>query len=308
MPKYPLAGRTVLVTGAAGGIGSACAHALRARGANLALLGRDLASLTALARTLGEDRALPLGADVTDRTAVEEAVARTVDRFGGLDVVFANAGVAPTRPATIATTEEADFERIIEVNLMGTWRTVRAALPHVVSGRGHILVNCSVYAYLNGAANAAYAASKAAVEQLVRALRVEWGRCGATAGVLYPGWVETGLSRVAFGGDRLATRMRETAFPALLAGAVRPEAVADRVVDGIERRAAGITVPRRWQPVGVLRGVINPLVDRRLIRDTRLQSLLRALEGAGPAEDAPTHDVTPAAGRSPGPSAAVSRP
>lgn len=280
MPEHPLLDRTVLVTGAAGGIGAASARALHARGANLVLAGRNASSVATLARELGEDRTLPLGLDVTDRAASDEAVARTVDRFGRLDVVFANAGIGPSRPATIATVDPAVFEHIVEVNLLGVWRTVRAALPQVIAHRGHVLVNSSVYAYVNGAVNAPYAASKAAVEQLTRALRVELAPHGATAGVLYPGWVETGMARPAFGGDDLATRMREVAFPRLLAGAVPAEAVARRVVRGIERRTARITVPRRWQPLGILRGVLSPLSDHLLVRDTGFRSLLRALEDA----------------------------
>lgn len=291
MPPYPLPGKTVLITGAAGGIGRACARALHARGAHLALAGRDASSVATLARELGEGRTLPLSADVTDRAALQEAVARTVDRFGRLDVVFANAGSAPARPATLATVDPAVFEHVIEVNLLGVWRTVRAALPQIAAHRGHVLVNASVYAYVNGAVNAAYAASKAAVEQLARALRVELSPHGATAGVLCPGWVATGMARPVFGGDELATRMREIGFPRPLAAAVPPEAVARRVVRGIERRSASITVPRRWQPVGILRGLVNPLCDRLLIRDRELQPLLRALESAAtdatPADDVP---------------------
>ncbi|CAL9337623.1 3-phenylpropionate-dihydrodiol_cinnamic acid-dihydrodiol dehydrogenase [Streptomyces sp. enrichment culture] len=309
MPRYPLPGKTVLITGAAGGIGAACARALHARGANLVLAGRTASSVAALARELGGERTLPLSVDVTDRAGLDDAVARTVDRFGRLDVVFANAGAAPERPATLATVDPAEFERVVEVNLLGVWRTVRAALPQVVAQRGHVLVNASVYAYVNGTANAAYAASKAAVEQIARALRVELSPHGATAGVLYPGWVDTGLARPALGGDELATRMREAGFPRVLAAAIDAEAVAGRVVRGVERRTASITVPRRWQPVGILRGMVNPLCDRLLSRDTGLRRLLRALEdgtsGAAPSNDAPAPGGGPAPAGSHG---AVARP
>jgi NAD(P)-dependent dehydrogenase (short-subunit alcohol dehydrogenase family) len=281
MPKYSLMNKTVLVTGAAGGIGAASARALHARGANLVLVGRSASSVAALAHELGDERVLSLSSDVTDPGAMDEVVDHAVDRFGGLDVVFANAGIAPDRPATIATMDPAEFARIIEVNLLGVWRTVRAALSEVIANRGHVLVNSSVYAYINGAVNAPYAASKAAIEQITRALRVELGVHGATAGVLYPGWVATEMTRLVFGGDALATRMRELAFPRFLAGSISPDVVARRVVKGIERRTAAITVPRRWQPVGLLRGVVNPLSDRLLIRNAEFQSLLRALdEGA----------------------------
>ncbi|MGW0551647.1 short-chain dehydrogenase/reductase [Streptomyces altiplanensis] len=278
--KYSLTGKTVLITGAAGGIGAACARLLHARGANLVLTGRNASSVAALARELGVQGILALAVDVTDRSALEEAVTRSVERFGTLDVVFANAAVGPDLPATVATIDPDLFEHIVEVDFLGVWRTVRAALPQIIANRGHVLVTASTYAYINGVANAPYAASKAAVEQFARALRVELAPHGATAGVLYPGWVDTAISRAAFGGHELTTRMRETAFPRPLAAAVTPELVARRAVRGIERRAAGTTVPRRWQPVGILRGMINPFTDHLLARHGTLQSMLRALEDA----------------------------
>ncbi|MGW5604395.1 short-chain dehydrogenase/reductase [Streptomyces rochei] len=278
MSKYCLPNKTVLITGASGGIGTAGARALHALGANLVLAGRDASSLARLAAEFGDERVLAGRVDVTDRMSLRNLVDRAVDRFGGLDVVWANAGCAPDVPATIRTIDPELFERIIEVDLLGVWRTVRAALPHVVAGRGHVLVTASTYAYVNGAANAPYAASKAAVEQFTRALRVELAMHGTTAGVLYPGWVETAMSRPAFGGHDITTRMREAAFPRPLAAAISPETVARAVVRGIERRAASVTVPRRWRPIGILRGVVNPLSDAFLIRHHRLQPLLRALE------------------------------
>lgn len=278
MAKYSLLNKTVFITGAAGGIGAASARVLHARGANLVLTGRNASSLADLARELGEERVLPVPVDVTDRTSLQNAMASTVDRFGALDVVFANAAIAPDLPATIATIDRELFERIIEVNLLGVWRTVREALPHIIASRGHVLVTSSTYAYINGAVNAPYAASKAAIEQFTRALRVELAMHGATAGVLYPGWVRTPMSRPALGGHELTTQMREVAFPRLLAASISPEVVACRAVHGIERRATSITVPRRWQPVGILRGIVNPLCDHFLSRHTKLQPLLRVLE------------------------------
>src|SRR5690242_6550923 len=103
MAKYSLSNKTVFITGAAGGIGAASAGALYARGANLVLIGRNASPLADLARELGEERALPLPVDVTDRAALQNAVAYTLDRFGSLDVVFANAAIGPDLPATVAT-------------------------------------------------------------------------------------------------------------------------------------------------------------------------------------------------------------
>jgi NAD(P)-dependent dehydrogenase (short-subunit alcohol dehydrogenase family) len=280
VPRYPVRGKTVLITGATGGIGSACARVLHARGANLALADRRPDALRDLARSLGEDRVLTLDPDVTDRRALEDAVARVVDRFGALDVVFANAGVSADPPATIATIDPDEFERVVEVNLFGVWRTVRAALPHVVASRGHVLVTSSIYAFVNGAFNAPYAVSKAAVEQFVRALRVELAISHATAGVLYPGWVETAMTRGVLGGDEDLSRMRETLYPAALARPITADAVARRVLAGIENRAPHIVVPRRWQSVAALRGIVGPLTDHGLTRHSGFRTFLRQREAA----------------------------
>jgi NAD(P)-dependent dehydrogenase (short-subunit alcohol dehydrogenase family) len=277
-PPLLLADKTILITGAAGGIGAASAAALHARGANIVLADLTQDAVDKVADQLGRTRTLPLAVDVTDSRSLAEAVEQSVDRFGSLDVVFANAGIAADPPATVATIDPSEFERIIEVDLLGVWRTVRAALPHIISSRGHVLVTASVYAYFNGTVNAPYAMSKAGVEQLGRALRTELAIHGATAGVLYPGWVRTPIARAAFGDNDLVTRMREQLYPTFLGSAIHPDAVAARVADGIEKRSPRIMVPRRWEPISALRGILNPLTDLLLDRNTKLHDLLRELE------------------------------
>lgn len=293
MPTYPIAGRTVFITGAAGGIGAATARTLHSRGANVVLADLGLDAASALARELAGDRTLALPVDVTDTAALADAVDRTVDRFGGLDIVFANAGIAADPPATIAAIAPATFERVVEVDLLGVWRTVRAALPHVIAARGHVLVTASVYAYFNGMTNAPYAVSKAGVEQFGRALRAELGIHGATAGVLYPGWVHTPIAGGAFGDHDITTRMREIAFPSLLGRAIAPARVADAVVRGIENRSARVMVPRRWVPFSTLRGVLNPVTDLIAERHPELRRLLRRLEdSAGTTRTSPQTDTS----------------
>jgi NAD(P)-dependent dehydrogenase (short-subunit alcohol dehydrogenase family) len=277
-PSLSLADKTILITGAAGGIGAASAAALHARGANIVLADLTQDAVDKVADQLGRTRTLPLAVDVTDSRSLAEAVEQTVDRFGSLNVVFANAGIAADPPATVATIDPGEFERIIEVDLLGVWRTARAALPHIISSRGHVLVTASVYAYFNGTVNAPYAMSKAGVEQFGRALRTELAIHGATAGVLYPGWVKTPIARAAFGDNDLVTRMREQLYPTFLGSAIHPDTVATRVADGIEKRSPRIMVPRRWEPISALRGIVNPLTDLLLDRNTKLHNLLRELE------------------------------
>jgi NAD(P)-dependent dehydrogenase (short-subunit alcohol dehydrogenase family) len=125
---------------------------------------------------------------------------------------------------------------------------------------------------------APYAIAKAGVEQLARALRLELAGRGATAGVLYPGWVQTPIIHAAFGGHRVATQLVQTAFPAPLRRPIKPEQVAKAVARGIERRSPRVIVPRRWAALSTLRGVVNPLADRYLERDARMTRLLTELE------------------------------
>jgi NAD(P)-dependent dehydrogenase (short-subunit alcohol dehydrogenase family) len=275
--RYPIAQKVVLITGATGGIGQATARALHAHGANVVLTGRRQDVLDELALEFGE-RTLAIGSDVTDRRSIQEVVTAAVERFGGLDVVIANAGTSVDPPSTVATVDEREFERVIEIDLLGAWRTVRAALPQIVTRRGHVLITASIYAYFNGVANAAYAISKAGLEQLGRALRAELAPHGATAGVLYPGWVDTPLITVAFGGNATATAMLRRAYPRFLRTPITPEQVAAATVRGIERRSARITVPRRWVPISLLRGVVNALTDPLLERDPKMRQLVLELE------------------------------
>lgn len=276
---YDLQGKVVLITGAAGGIGAATARALYAAGAQLVLTDRTQAAVDRLANEFDGERTLALALDVTDAAATKEVVARAVARFGRLDVAFANAGISwRGTPATVSSCDEREFERIVEVDLLGVWRTIKAALPEVLRNRGQILVTASVYSFMNGMVNAPYAASKAAVEMLARSLRAELAGTGATASVLYPGWVDTAIAKVAFGGHDLATQLIETAFPAPLRRPIPPGEVAKALVQGLRTRKPRIVVPLRWLPISWMRGVFGVLTDWHLGRQRVIQALVRRIE------------------------------
>jgi NAD(P)-dependent dehydrogenase (short-subunit alcohol dehydrogenase family) len=275
MPRLDLNHRVVLITGAARGIGACTARQLHDRGAQLSLVGLEFERIAALAEKLGP-RATASEADVTDHGALEAAVAATRERFGGIDVVIANAGVAPPSEPVLTIDPEA-FERTIEVDLLGVWRTVRAALPSVVERRGHVVVIASIYAFFNGAVNASYAMSKAGVEQLGRALRVELAPHGATAGVAYFGFIDTDMVRDAFRREAVA-RVRE-AFPGWVSEPIPVEAASAALVRGIERRSPRVSAPR-WVTVALaFRGVLDRL-DERLAADERMVRAVRAAEEA----------------------------
>lgn len=153
--KYDLNGKVVLITGATGGIGAASARALYAKGANLVLTDLSQQSLDSLAAEFDVTRVLALPLDVTDASASKAVVQQAVEHFGRLDIAFANAGIAwRNNPATIASCDEAEFEKIIDVDLFGVWRTLRAALPEVQRNHGQIVITSSIYSFVNGMVNA----------------------------------------------------------------------------------------------------------------------------------------------------------
>src|ERR1700680_2488725 len=208
MARYELADKVALVTGGARGIGFATARALIARGASVAIVDLDPAAAERAAAQVHDTKALGIAADVTDRGAMQRAVATVVERYGGLDVVVANAGIA-SRVATFRAVSPESFERVLDVNLMGVCRTVDAALPEIVRRGGHVVVISSIYAFTNGIGAAPYAMSKAAVEQLGRALRAELIQHGASASVAYFGFIDTEMIHQSLDGDPLAAEMLE---------------------------------------------------------------------------------------------------
>jgi NAD(P)-dependent dehydrogenase (short-subunit alcohol dehydrogenase family) len=276
-PKLALPGKTILITGATGGIGAACARALVTAGANVALVDLNPSHLEDLSNDLGPNKTIAITADVTDRASMDAAVAKTVARFGALDVSFANAGIAAASPTTIKATNEEEFERIIEVDLLGVWRTVRASLPAITESKGHVLVTSSIYAFFNGMLNAPYAMSKAGVEMLGRALRSETAGTGVTAGVLYPGWVATPIIEASFN-NPVTEEIIRLAYPKSLRQPVAPERIAKAVVKGLEARSPRIMCPRRWTPISAARGAVNVLSDAALDRHGRIHSLVRELD------------------------------
>ncbi len=281
------------MTGAARGIGLETARLLHSRGAAVALVDLDLGEAHRAAGAISADRALGLAADVTDREALAGAVEATVERFGGIDVCVANAGVAP-RAATLRVMDPDVVERVIEVNLLGVWRTVRATLPEVVARRGHITVVASVYAFMNGVLLAPYAIAKAGVEQMGRALRTELREHGASAGVAYFGFIDTDMVRVGLS-DPLSHRLNDS-VPAFMLRSLPPQAAASAIVRGIERRAPRVILPRWWTALSVLRGVLGPGLDARMERDDRVRGAVREADVEGRLAG---REVVPTAGQAP---------
>ena len=294
MAHYSLQGKVALITGGARGIGLGIAQAFIARGAVVALVDLEAEEVQRSAATLGADRAIGIGADVTDFAALEAAVAATVERFGGIDVVVANAGIAPV-PNTARNMDPVEFERVVEVDLLGVYRTVRAALPQVIERRGHVVLVSSVYAFLNGLLVSPYAVSKAGVEQLGRALRVELASHGASATVAYFGFVDTKMVQDVMDRDDLAGD-REELFPEFIRRRISPAQAGEAVAEGVLRRRARVIAPRYWTTLSVLRGVVNPAFDLLTSKQRRVQDAIRDAEAAAGAPPGAAAGAKPAPG------------
>lgn len=278
MPRYDVNGKVALITGGGRGIGLGIATALAARGASIALVDiQDDAVQDAAARLPGG--AIGLTADVTDVEAIEAAVAAAVERFGGVDIVVANAGIAPA-PASARIMDPAEFERVVEVDLLGVYRTVHAGIDQIVARRGQAVLVSSVYAFLNGMMLSPYAVAKAGVEQLGRALRVELAAHGASATVAYFGFVDTRMVQEGLEQRRAISGEDEELLPAFLRKMITPEHAGEAVARAIERRRPRVIAPRWWVPLSTLRGVLNPVLDFAAARAPKVQDALRDADTA----------------------------
>ena len=292
--------KVVLITGAARGIGAETARRLAAKGARVSLVGLEPDRLRALAGELG-DRAVWFEADVTDQASMESAVEATVAAFGGLDVVLANAGVANN--GTVAISPADAVVRTIQVNLEGVVRTVCAALPHVTQRRGYLALVSSTAAFTMMPGMAAYAASKAGVEQFANCLRLEVAHKGVKVGSIHPGWIDTDMVR----DQRKDLKTFDSAFerfPWPMNATTSVEECADAIVDGIERRRSKVYVPKAIGLVQALRTLTTgPLISRAISREakTMVPQLEAEITGLGryfgstsvgiPVSDRPTTTV-----------------
>jgi len=189
-----LANKTALITGGNSGIGFATARLFVAEGAKVAITGRNRETLEAAARELGPN-ALGVVADVTDIAATEAAIKRAVDKFGKLDVLFANAGIGGNTP--LSGTTLSAFEQVLTTNITAVFFTVQAALPHLNDGAS-IILNGSVISVLGNPGYSAYAASKAGVRAMARVMASELSPRGIRVNVVAPGAARTPIwNRVA---------------------------------------------------------------------------------------------------------------
>ncbi|MCY7305723.1 MAG: SDR family NAD(P)-dependent oxidoreductase [Rhodoferax sp.] len=255
-------GLIVLITGGGSGIGAATAKVLQQHGAIPVLVDCDAAPLAQVAAAL-DGEILTIAADVTSLAQCEHAVAQTLARFGRIDIVWANAGIAAFGP--LAYTDPAAWKRCIEVNVCGVFNTVRAALPAIQQSRGYVAVSASLASFAHPPAVSAYAASKAAVEAMCNAWRIELAGHGVGVGVIHAAWVKTPL--MTEGSQHPAFVTLQETTPAVLRKAMEADAAARLIVNGFARRARRIWVPGWIRVLHWLRAWLHtPLAERELLR------------------------------------------
>ena len=261
--RQELAGKIVLITGPARGIGEATARAAAARGATLALVGLEPERLARLAGELGPSHSWA-ECDVTDQVALERAVAATLAKHGAIDVVVANAGIA-TNGMVFVTPADA-LARVIEVNLIGVVRTVRATLDAVSARRGYYLLVSSAAALVGAPGVAAYGAAKAGVEMFGSALRLELRHRGVRVGVAHPSWVNTDLVRD-LQHDLASFRELVASLPGPFGTITPVDECADALVDAIARRKRKIFIPKSLGVFSMIRQLLaSPLADLVIAR------------------------------------------
>lgn len=263
---WSLRGKSVLITGAAGGIGAATAQILAARQTRLSLVDVQGSALQHPARDVGEET-LYHQVDIMRSDAIEEAVAATVQRFGRLDAAVVNAALV-----TVGSVERGDpvaFERVVEVNLLGSWHTVRAVLPHIIAARGYILFVSSLAGTIQGPLHAAYNSSKAGLQAFANTLRLEVEGLGVDVGVAHVIYTATPTGREAVEHPLMR------GLPGLPQMKPQPvEKTAAMLVRGIERRSRTLIAPTARVAL-LTPGLFQLVVERRARRHHWAEAIQR---------------------------------
>lgn len=272
MALESLQGKTLFITGGASGIGAEVARVAAGKGANLALVDVDSDALDRVCTQL--PNALGVVADVRDYEGLENAVAQTVERFGGIDIAFANAGIEIGH--TAAAVPLVEMERLADINFTGVMRTVRAALPHVIERRGYVLITASLAAILHAPPISHYSASKAGVEAFGNAVRMEYRHKGVDVGVAYFGFIDTPMVQRGKSDPILAQFEQEQGQNFI--GKTYPlSGAAAAVVKGMETRGRRVMYPRWIRPLHAVRSLMPRFLERA-VKPEMIGRLVDALD------------------------------
>lgn len=250
-----MAGKVVLITGASRGIGAAVARRLASEGATLALVGLEPDELKKVAEDCGPEAGW-WEADVTDTDSLRTAVEAIAERYGRIDVVIANAGIAA--PGFSRSMDPAVWERVLDVDLYGVWRTVHLTLPHLLESKGYLLLVSSLAAVVHLPALASYNVAKAGVEAMGNSLRAELRHLGVGVGVAHLTFVDTEMVRgvdehPVFGRVRTGVPLVSRVYPLELA--------VEKFAQGISKRSRVVHVPGWIGPLKIFRALIPHLIE-----------------------------------------------
>lgn len=255
--------KVVLITGASSGIGAALGREFARRGAFVVLCARRVERLQALAREVGEARAIAVACDVTRDGDLEAATSAAVERFGRLDVAVANAGFGVS--GRVGSLTLADFRRQFETNVFGVLRTVYASVPELRKTHGTLVLMGSVSGHVSPPGMAPYCMSKFAVRALAESLAGELRREGVSVVLISPGFVESDIRRTDNQG-----RVREGAKDPVPSWLVMPtDRAARQIVQAVERRVPEAIITGHGKVIVALDRYARGLVRLVLRRSTR---------------------------------------
>ncbi|MCK5892554.1 SDR family oxidoreductase [Aeromicrobium sp.] len=255
------AGKVLVVTGAARGIGAGVARAYAAEGGTVALLGLEPDLLAAVADEIG-DAAAWWEADARDGAAMTAAIDAAAAHFGRIDHVLANAGIASY--GTVRQIDEASFERVIDINITGVYRTLHPAIPHLVETKGHALVVASLASFGNLAGLASYNASKAGAESLALVTNQEVAHLGVRVGVVHPGWIDTDIVRGAEA-DLPTFRAIRKKLPYPANSTTDLDDCVAGIMRGFAKRKTRVYVPRGVIVANWTKALVNSPLGARLV-------------------------------------------
>ena len=210
-----LEGKVCVITGAGGGMGRDAAQLFTEEGARVAVADVSLDAAEETAALCAGGTAFAVQVDVADEDGVRELMAATAKRFGGIDVLYNNAGISPEDDASILETEVDAWQRVQDVNTKGVFLCCKHGIPHLLERGGGSVINVASFVAILGAATSqiSYTASKGAVLSLSRELAVQFARQGVRVNALCPGPVETPLLMRIFGDDPAAYERRRVHLP-----------------------------------------------------------------------------------------------
>ncbi len=246
--------QVILITGGARGIGLETAKALVAKGAKVVVTDLDAPALDEAVAAIGEDSCLGVVADVCDLAAMEAAVAAAIERFGRLDSVLANAGIASY--GSVLAVDPAAFQRTLDINVVGVFNTARAAIPELERTKGYFLVVSSLAAFAAAPGLAAYNASKAGAEHFANALRLEVKHLGIDVGCAHMSWIDTPLVQDAKN-DLPSFQELLRKLPPPLGRTTDVDSCVRAFVKGVDKRSRHVYCPGWVKGVGLNRNVIN---------------------------------------------------